>query len=451
MYRREEGSDATFKHHLETYGEQAVFGYKDFVPLFKGERFDAPEWADLFKQAGARFVVPVAEHHDGFAMYQTDLSRWNAAEMGPRRDIIGELSRSVRERGLVFGLSSHRAEHWWFFNGGRKFPSDVQNPEFADLYGPAQEASHGLEDVDKYPQPDSEFLDDWLTRTSELVDKYQPQLVWFDWWIEQPAFAPYLQKFAAFLYNRGAQWDKGVAINYKNEAFPDGAAVLDVERGQLAQIRPFFWQTDTSVSNNSWSYIHNHDYKTTDSIIDDLIDIVSKNGALLLNVGPKSDGTIPDREQQMLREIGAWLGVNGEAIYETRPWRIYGEGPTEVVSGAFSDTKRQAFTGQDIRFTTRGETLYALVLDWPGEHLVIQSLKAQTKLASGEVTGVRLLGHDGQLQWTRDERGLVVEMPTQKPCDFAYALKIEGLQFEPFVFADADVKNLSEQVSKSMV
>ncbi|NLE61196.1 MAG: alpha-L-fucosidase, partial [Planctomycetes bacterium] len=187
-----------FKHHLAKYGPHTKFGYKDFIPQFKAEKFDPNHWAEVFRKAGAKFIVPVAEHHDGFAMYDCSLSPWCAAKMGPKRDIVGELAAAVRKQGMVFGLSSHRAEHWWFFDGGMKFDSDVKDPQYASLYGPAQ--------PEKASHPDKAFLDDWLARTRELVDKYQPQLVWFDWWIQQPEFAPYLQEFAAYYYNKGAEW-----------------------------------------------------------------------------------------------------------------------------------------------------------------------------------------------------------------------------------------------------
>ena len=308
-----------FKHHIETYGPQTEFGYKDFLPQFKAENFDARQWAALFQEAGARFIMPVAEHHDGFPMYDTDLSEWSAAKMGPKRDVIGELADAVRAQGMVFSASSHRAEHWWFFDGGRKFPSDVSDPQFAGLYAPAQPAPADWGDPKQGEPPTTAFLEDWLLRTCEIVDKYRPQVLWFDWWIEHYAFVPYLQKFAAFYYNRGAEWGVGVAINYKYGAMPDGLGVFDIERGQLSGIRPLFWQNDTSVSKNSWGYVANQDYKEVGEIVSDLVDIVSKNGALLLNIGPKADGTIPDPEQAMLRQIGGWLKVNGEAIYETRP------------------------------------------------------------------------------------------------------------------------------------
>jgi alpha-L-fucosidase len=370
----------------------------------------------LFKAAGARYIVPVAEHHDGFAMYDSSFTPWTAAKMGPRRDVIGELAKAVRAEGLVFGLSSHRVEHWWFFDEGKTFDSDVRDPKNADFYGPAVSRKTS---EDQQTPPDRAFLEDWLARCGELVDKYEPQLVWFDWWIAQPAVQPYLRQFAAFYYNRGAAWQKGVAINYKKhggESFPDTAGVLDIERGQLAGMRPLFWQTDTSVSRNSWGYIEGQDYKTVDSIVDDLVDIVSKNGALLLNIGPKPDGTIPEPEEQMLREIGQWLTVNGEAIYGTRPWSVFGEGPTAVIEGPFADTKRSSFTAADIRFTTRGTDLYAIALAWPaGDTVHIRTLAAGSAQVPGEIASVGLLGSKTDVRWRRDAEGLHLELPDGRP------------------------------------
>ena len=382
-----QGSDE-FNHHVKTYGNHEKFGYKDFIPMFTAEHFNADEWIDLFVEAGAKFVVPVAEHHDGFAMYPTKSNKWHSVEMGPKRDVVGELAAATRKRDLIFGVSSHRIEHWWFMNGGRDFPSDVQNPEFADFYGPAHPGSS-----DKGKNPPSEtFMDDWLGRCAELVDNYRPQLFWFDWWIEQPEMAPYLRRFASYYYNRGYGWGQSVAINYKNEAFAEKSAVWDVERGQLAEIRSKFWQTDTAVAKNSWSYVDGMDYKTAESLIHDLVDIVSKNGALLLNIGPKSDGTIPKDDQEILREIGAWLKINGEAIYGTRPWKVFGEGPTKVVDGPFADTKREPFTAQDIRFTQKNGALYAIVLASDVSNIKIPSLGSSVTLEPRKVQSVELVG-----------------------------------------------------------
>jgi alpha-L-fucosidase len=402
MYRRDFDE---FNHHVKAHGPQSKFGYKDFIPGLTASKFDAGAWADLFHRAGARYVVPVAEHHDGFQMYDSALSDWNAVKMGPKRDVVGELAAAVRGKGMTFGVSSHRAEHWWFFDGGMEFDSDVRDPANAGLYGPAQR--------EKASTPDEKFLDDWLARCCELIDKYRPQLFWFDWWIEQPVFAPYLRRFAAYYYNRAAQWGQGVALNYKNEAFPIKAAVWDIERGQLADVRNPYWQTDTSISKNSWGYVAEQDYKTPAAVLHDLIDIVSKNGCLLLNIGPRPDGTIPEPEADTLLEIGAWLAKSGESIYGTRPWKVYGEGPTPIVGGAFNDTRRQAFTSRDIRFTTKGNALYAILLGPPeGSSVEIRSLGSALTLLNREIAEVRLVETGEALIWQREPGFLRVALPS---------------------------------------
>jgi alpha-L-fucosidase len=409
-------NSAVFKHHVAAYGPQSQFGYKDFIPRFKAEHFDPRHWAEVFRKSGARYIVPVAEHHDGFPMYDCSFSEWNAAKMGPKRDVVGELAAAVRDAGLHFGASSHRAEHWWFYDGGMKFDSDVKDSRYAALYGPAKPEN---------TQPDDAYLKDWIARTAEIVDKYHPELIWFDWWIEQPVFQPYLQKFAAFFYNRGVEWKRGVAINYKKKSFPERTAVLDIERGQLDTLRPLFWQTDTSISKKSWGYIQGDEFRSTDSLVDELIDIVSKNGTLLLNIGPGPDGAIPEPAEKILLEMGQWLAVNGEAIYGTRPWKIYGEGPTEVAGGSFKDAAVHSFIAQDIRFTSKGDTLYAIALAWPEDgNLVIKSLGANSRFSKPEIKTVQLLGSKTALKWSRDGNGLHIRLPVKKPCDYAFALKI---------------------------
>lgn len=418
-----------FDHHRATYGDQAEFGYKDFIPQFTASQFDPDAWAALFRRAGAQFVVPTAEHHDGFPLYDSDRTEWCAAKMGPERDLIGELAAAVRRESMVFGVSSHRAEHWWFMNGGMAFDSDVRDPRFAGFYGPAQ--------PDIMPPTDA-YLEDWLLRCCEIVDKYEPQLFWFDWWIEQPVFAPYLREFASYYYNRGAEWRRGVAINYKHDAFPASAAVFDVERGQLAEIREAFWQTDTAVAKNSWGYTEGNDYKRPGDLIGDLVDIVSKNGALLLNIGPRADGTIPDEDRDLLLAIGDWLRVNGEAIYGTRPWRIYGEGPTAVIEGPFADTKREAFTARDIRFTQQTRLdggvnrahLYATALAIPEDRtLRIAALREgsehlpETIEAVSLPTGVRFQTVDCAFE--RTSEGLIVTLPAELPSEHAVSVRID--------------------------
>ncbi len=415
-----------YTHHRVTYGPQDRFGYKDFIPRFTADRYDPAHWAELFRRSGAKYVVPVAEHHDGFAMYDCSYSRWTAVKMGPKRDVLADLAAAVQAAGLVFGVSSHRAEHWFYYNSGMEIPSDVQEPTYRDFYGPAKPRYNKKDNAERNLYPDEAFLDDWLMRTCELVDKYQPQLVYFDWWIDIPPFAPYLQKFAAYYYNRGAQWQRGVALNYKYEAFPPGVAVLDIERGQMRDTHSLLWQTCTSVSRNSWGYVDNQDYKTAESLVHDLIDIVSKNGTLLLNIGPRADGTIPEREEQILLEIGRWLEVNGEAIYATRPWKIFGEGPTEVPEGNITEAKRQAFSARDIRFTTKRDTLYVILLGWPeGGEVIVQSLSSDQTFYPEPIGRISLLGSAEKITWTRDVKGLKVKLPLQNPGIAAFALKIE--------------------------
>lgn len=393
-----------FEHHIKTYGPHKDFGYKDFIPMFKAEQFDPKDWAKLFKDAGAKFVVPVAEHHDGFQMYASDLSRWNAAEMGPKRDILGELGKAVRAEGLVLGASSHRAEHYWFMDGVHKIDSDYTE-ELEDFYGPAAPAPENPMDVNLCP-PTADHLDDWLIRTCEIIDKYHPQIVWFDWWINNLAFRPYLEKLAAYYYNRCEEWGIGGAINYKYTAYDEGCAVFDVERGQLSNGRSMLWQNDTSVSKNSWGYIEGHDYKKPVDIICDLVDIVSKNGALLLNIGPKADGTIPEPEREMMLEIGRWLAANGEAIYGSRPWKIFGEGPTEIPEGAFTDTNRDKFTAKDIRYTTKGCTLYAIVMGQPEDgELLLTEVKPEDQYR------IATLLNGERLKAKRTPEGLKITMP----------------------------------------
>ncbi len=421
-----------FEHHVKTFGPQNLFGYKDFIPMFRAEKYDPNAWAELFKESGAKYVVPVAEHHDGFAMYDSALTAWNAAKMGPKRDLVGDLAQAVRQQGLVFGVSSHRAEHWFFMNGGRDFDSDVNDSAFADFYGPAvitENTRHGFSEMwasrDWTPRPDARYLEDWLARCCELVDKHQPQLFWFDWWIEQIVFQPYVQRFAAYYYNRGKEWGRGVAINYKLKTFEEGSAVLDIERGQLKEIRPYFWQTDTSISKNSWGYVAEQDYKQAGVIIGDLVDIVSKNGALLLNIGPRPDGTIPEPEQAILREIGQWLKMNGEAIYGTRPWRVYGEGPTSVPEGNFTDTKRQPFTSQDIRFTRKENVLYAIAMARPAGDLAIHSLGLGRGLLEEQIRRVSLLGSPNNVSWKQTEDALSIQVPEGLQGDHAVVFRID--------------------------
>ena len=424
MYR--EGSDE-YKHHIATHGPQDKFGYKDFIPMFKAEHFDPAAWARLFKEAGARYIVPVAEHHDGFAMYDSGLSDWTAAKMGPHRDVVGELANAVRAEGLHFGTSSHRVEHNFFLGVGRSIDSDINDPQYAAFYGPAHTwlvNPGGTPLSDDFTYVSSAWTADWLARSAEIVEKYHPDIMYFDWWIGQPYVRADLTRFAAFYYNSALKYSghAGV-INYKDYAMQEHSAVLDMERGQLADIRPMVWQTDTSVSNKSWGYIQNDTFKSPQFIVHQLIDIVSKNGNLLLNIGPRSDGTIPDEVQAVLRDVGSWLKVNGEAIYGTRPWKTYGEGPTKVAAGSFHDTDTAGFTTEDFRFTTKGDTLYAIELGWPANgEAIIHSI--DTSAGASKVASVVLLGSDSNPMFRQQPDGLHIQLPARPPCNYAYAFRV---------------------------
>jgi alpha-L-fucosidase len=432
---RDRRGDNFFAHHVDTYGPQKEFGYKDFIPQFKAEKFDAAQWAKLFKATGARYVIPVAEHHDGFPMYDCSFTRWDASQMGPERDVIGELAVAVRKEGMKFGVSSHRAFNWMFYVRDEDF--DNADPQYADLYGrpmPFLFQDNAWDYKSSFPPQDQQFKDDWLARSCELVDKYQPDVFWFDFGItpkqdssyQDNSYADHLKEFAAYYYNQSSQWRDGLGIiNYKFDAFPESAAVLDKERSKMAEIRKPFWQTDTAVSSSSWGYTKNQRYKTPDRLVDDLVDIVSKNGCLLLNVGPRADGTIPDEDQAILKAIGGWLKVNGEAIYDTTYWKTFGEGPTTVSTGHVSESKDKPFTAADLRFTTRDGVLYAIGMAWPADNqITVKTLARESEFYPGTIAGVTMLGSDEKLVWSRDASGLSVQLPEAKPSEFAYVLKV---------------------------
>ncbi len=413
MYRDETSRKGPnyFRHHCETWGHPGEFGYKDFIPLFKGEHWDPEAWVDLFVQAGARYIVPVGEHHDGFPMYKSAYTPWNAAEMGPCRDVIAELGTAVRQRGLKFGVSSHRAFNWRYYTYRDDF--DTADPAYAGLYSPRHP-----EDAPASP----EWVEDWFRRTKEMIDRFRPDVLWFDFGWHEEEFAAYRPQVCAYLYNQALRWDKEVVLQYKDK-IPDGVAVYDVERGKLDDIRPEYWQTDTAVSYKSWSYIENDEFKTVTTLVHDLVDIVSKNGNLLLNVGPRADGVIPDEAADLLRGLGAWMQVNGEAIYGTRHWTRFGEGPTGVTTGHLSERANAAMTAQDIRFTRSDQAFYATLLGWPGAESKMTALTPDV-FDSARVTNVSLLGGADSLAWQQSDEGLVVTLPAAPPaCGHAYVVK----------------------------
>ena len=418
-----------FGHHVTTYGNQNEFGYKDFIQMFKAEKFNAEKWIELFKKSGARYVMPVAEHHDGFAMYETVFNRWNAKKMGPCRDVVGELKNACDKSGLTFCASSHRAEHYFFMNMGRTFNSDVNDEAYADFYGPAYYCPEFDSDKLHKTTADTysigagrEWLEDWLVRTCEIIDKYQPQILYFDWWIHNHSFKPYLKKLAAYYYNRAEEWGREVTINYKHEAFPPAVATFDVERGALTGISPVPWQTDTAIGKKSWGYVTDNEFKSAKQIITDLIDIVSKNGNLLLNIGPKADGTITDEETSVLLEIGKWLKKNGEGIYGTTFWKTFGEGSVNAEEGFFKDSDEKPYTENDFRFTYKNSTVYVFQMK-PGDMAVIKSLKQSQH--DFIIKSVTMLGNSSELKYDRDENKMIIYPDKRYDTDLPICFKIE--------------------------
>lgn len=402
--------DFVNKHHKETYGPLTTHGYKHLVKLFKAENFDASMWLDLIEKSGARYYVPVAEHHDGFQMYQSKVSKWNSFDMGPKVDFIKELKSEASKRKIEFGLSTHRAEHWFFLSPGLEIESDVHDSQFGDLYWPTK-PKYTIGDV---PELTSLYLDDWLVRTVELIDNFKPRVLYFDFWIEHPVFKPHMKKILAYYYNTmfDTYGDFGV-INYKHDGIAYGCAVRDMERGQFAEIQRDYWQACTSSVHGAWIYTKANEFKNSVDIIRTLVDIVSKNGNLLLNIGPKADGTICSEEKQILSEIGNWLDVNGAAIFDTHPWKVYGEGQTNVAGGDFNEGREISYNKSDIRFTSIANKIYAIIMN-PEEQVKFSissfGLEKSELKKNNVITNLDVLGTNQIKSYERNENALTFEL-----------------------------------------
>lgn len=403
----------TAEHHRETYGSPAEFGYHDFVEQWKAEKFDPDEWAELAVDSGAKFFCMMAQHHDSFSLYDSAHTEWDSVDKGPKRDLCREIKDAVNKRGLKFGLSNHMAWNSTFFgfyhnNGFADHPSHKQ---YRDLY------SDGV--------VDDAYIDRWWKRTTESVDLLQPDLYYFDWGWNTGRLADegYHQKFASYFYNRAIEQGKGgfgspgVVMCSKDHDDPAGSVVRDLERGRMGSIQSNVWQTDTSISIHSWGYSADDEYHSADYLIDSLVDIVSKNGVLMLNFGPRADGTVPDEYKSRLLAMGQWLKVCGEAVYATRPFVAYGENPNQ---------SQQADGAVKIRYTRSKDNhiLYAVALDWPGENCSLPRFSKE-KLDASQLASVKLIGSDAELKWRQDERGLHIDLPQQPDYGYAYPLRLE--------------------------
>ncbi len=425
-----EGSEE-YKHHVEKYGPLSETGYIDYIDRFKGEKFDPDSWMDVFKKSGAKYVIPVGEHHDGFQMYKSKASHWNAFEKGPCKDIDALLEESAEKYGIRFGISSHRFEHWWFLGNGRKFDSDI-NGEFkrGDFYWPSVPEPEDIHDFDLKPAPSEEFMQDWLCRVCEMVDKFLPEVIYFDWWIGQSALKPYLKKATAYYYNvMESKGLKGI-IAAKSDAFAPGSYVRDIERGGLSGAVAYVWQSDTPICRQSWGYVKGADYKGAGEVVRELVDIVSKNGNLLLNVGPKADGTLCDEEKEVLLGIGKWLDINGEMIYGSTPYKIYGEGSVNREEGGFKDGAVLDYTSEDFRFTEKDGHIYAAAMKpSPDGHYLIKSMAKRGEDGGssykGIISKVVLLAGDEEVKWDHLDNGLDIRTDHVFEDDMPVVFRVE--------------------------
>ena len=417
--------------HAEHFGPQEKFGYKDFIPLFTQDRFDPDAWAELFKKSGAKFVIPTAQHHDNFAMWDSAVTPFNAKQMGPKRDLIGDLAKAVRKKGLKFGVSNHGIENFQFINPPADLfenlktnHNDLFDPKWADFYNVADRSAAACE----------KFLVNWYARNVELIDKYQPDMLWFDNGVDQRYLDPLKLRVAAYYYNRAKEWGKEVSLSTKKAAYAPSnknsetiGSIIDFEKiggRSPSGIRTGAWQVDEPIG-STWGYTSDMRVAGAGGIISKLADTVSKNGTLLLNLSPKADGTFPQEQQDTLLEIGRWLDVNGEAIYGTHNWIKFGEG------GGRGEQKL------NVRFTVKDDALYAIIIgNWPGGEAVITSL-AEGQMPEGKIVNVTMLGSSGTLDFTQDGAGLKVKLPAAAPCKYAYVLKITGLKMNPPTWTDS--------------
>ena len=420
-----------YKDHLARYGHPSTNGWKDIIPLWKAEKWEPEKLMALYKKAGARYFVSMGVHHDDFFLWNSKLHRWNAVNMGPHRDVVGDWQKAAKEQGLRFGVSEHLGASFnWFQDSHRSdhtgplagVPYDGANSNYWDLYHfPAQPGDASW--YSKNPR----WQQQWFNEIKELVDNYHPDLLYSDGPV--PFGNEVGLSLIADLYNSNLQYHHGrLTAVYTCKQPSDGRWVQDFERGVNGRINPDPWQTDTSIGD--WFYNRHWKYQPLSWTVHMLVDIVSKNGNLLLNVVLRPDGSLDPEVETMLHQMADWTAVNGEAIYGTRPWLVFGEGPMQVKGGAFKEDFK--YSAEDIRFTTKGKTLYAIALGWPDDgKIVIKSLAKTDDPGVNKIKRVNLLGYKGKLKFTQTDQGLMVELPAQKLSDLTCSLKITGSNLKP--------------------
>ena len=454
-------NSADYKYQCEHYGHPSKMGFKDVIHSWKAEDWDPKYLIHLYKKAGAKYFAAMAHHHDNFDNFNSTYQPWNSVAIGPKKDIVGGWAKAVRDAGLRLSLTSHGDRAWsWYQDAQGSDPSGPLAGVYYDgLMSKADGKGlwwEGLDPQDLYAQyhPRSrygwtqsgnpplakEFVEKYFNRVIDLIDKYNPDLLYFDDTI-LPIYpsTDIGLRIAAYLYNTNLKRHgklEAVMTGKGLNADQRRALVLDVERGVTngGEILP--WQTDTCIG--SWHYqksvFEQHKYKTAKQVSQMLIDIVSKNGNLQLSIPLPGNGVPDADEMKFLAEMTAWMDVNSDGIYSTRPWKTYGEGPSTVAAnqarGQFGGARDvRPYTSEDVRFTKKGDTLYAFIMVWPESHsAVIKSLAAHSPLIDGrKVEHVSLLGHWGRLVWTQDENGLNVKLPATPPCASAITLKIKGV------------------------
>jgi alpha-L-fucosidase len=437
-----------YQHHLDHYGHPSKTGFVDVIASWKAAKFDANQLMDLYKKAGAKYYVAMGCHHDNFDMWNSKYQpRWNAANRGPRIDILGSFKTAARQRGLRFGVSEHLSNSFCWFgtaHGSDKTgplagaPYDGTLPQYADLYHDySQMPADFVDKVVNAPAKGSiamsrEGPDSWrinyFNRILDVVSQHQPDLLYTDGGIP---FGDDGLSIVAHLYNTSANRHGGrVDAIFTSKSRPDaesGMCMLDIERGVVDSIWPRAWQTDTCIGN--WHYDTRARYKTPKRVVDMLVDIVSRNGNLLLNFPLPNSGWPDDKELAILDSITAWMAVNSEGIYATRPWKIFGAGPAadfKPPAGAqFNENTRQDLTADDVRYTTKGDALYAFVMGAPVKGAAIPSLAIGGKQSVGKIKHVELLGA-GKVTYKQDATALTVQLPDKLPSEHAIAFKIIG-------------------------
>lgn len=412
--------DPDYTYHLAHYGHPSKFGYKDIIPLWKAERWDPEKLMKLYKKVGAKYFVSMGTHHDNFFLWASKIHRWNAVEMGPKKDVVGLWQKAAKAEGLRFGVSEHLgASYTWFqsAHGADKtgpmagVPYDGADPKYEDLYHPK-----AASDDTGWLTKDTVNQKNWLACIDELIDMYHPDLLYSD---SELPFGKIGQTMLAHYYNSDMAQHKGkLEAVYTAKLRPsEGRWVQDVERGALDSISPWPWQTDTSIGD--WFYRTGQKYMTGTEVIQMLVDIVSKNGNLLLNVVQTPEGDLEPDVMTILDEIARWTPVNGEGIYGTRPWKIYGEGPStqkQQEKGQFGGLKDvRPYEPTDIRFTTKGNTLYAFCMGHPGNDIRIASLGGNSKISNKKVASIQMLGSNEKLNWSQKDEALVISKPSKYP------------------------------------